>query len=96
MGPKRARRGRPRYRTAENLAMSTPEPMPEEQVSQAPQEAAAAPRVQDPPIHQTLAAMTRLVEQQAQLIEQQNGLLPEASSTAECIYISHGATIESV
>jgi len=96
MGPKRARRGRPRYRTAENLAMSTPEPMTEKQVSQAPQEAAAAPRVQDPPIHQTLAAMTRLVEQQAQLIEQQNGLLPEASSTAECIYISHGATIDAV
>ncbi|PKI31821.1 hypothetical protein CRG98_047788 [Punica granatum] len=45
--------------------------MTEEQVSQAPQEAAAAPRDQDPPIHQTLVAMTRLVEQQAQLIEQQ-------------------------
>ncbi|PKI70617.1 hypothetical protein CRG98_008991 [Punica granatum] len=72
MGPKRARRGRRRYRTAENLADQDPlEPMTEDQVSQTPQEAAEAPRDQDSPIHQTLAAMTHLVEQQAQLIEQQ-------------------------
>ncbi|PKI41880.1 hypothetical protein CRG98_037750 [Punica granatum] len=45
--------------------------MPMILITQAPQEAAEAPRDQDPPIHQTLAAMTRLVEQQAQLIEQQ-------------------------
>ncbi|XP_031394177.1 uncharacterized protein LOC116205681 [Punica granatum] len=70
MGPKCARRGRRRYRTAGNLADQN-EPITEDQVSQAPQEAAEAPRNQDPPIHQTLAAMTRLVEQQAQLIEQQ-------------------------
>ncbi|OWM70537.1 hypothetical protein CDL15_Pgr021952 [Punica granatum] len=72
MGPKRGWRGRRRYRTAENLAdQDTLEPMTEDQVSQAPQEAAEAPRDQDPPTHQTIAAMTRLVEQQAQLIEQQ-------------------------
>ncbi|PKI61395.1 hypothetical protein CRG98_018203 [Punica granatum] len=72
MRPKCARRGQLRYRTAENLAdQNTLEPITEDQVSQAPQETAEAPRNQDPPIHQTLAAMTRLVEQQAQLIEQQ-------------------------
>ncbi|PKI67618.1 hypothetical protein CRG98_011998, partial [Punica granatum] len=72
MGPKRVGRGRHRYCTVEDLAdPNAPQPMTEDQVSQSPQEAAAAPIEQDPPIHQTLATMTRLVEHQTQLIEQQ-------------------------